>query len=175
MVKKIAGVFAALVGTILVLAITQPDSFKVQRSTDIHAPPEKIFPFIDDFARWQAWSPWDKKDPSMQRTLSTPPAGKGASYAWEGNDDVGKGRMTIVESTPPSRVAIQLDFTAPFEAHNDVAFTMEPKGASTQVTWTMQGPMPFVSKLIGVFVSMDTMVGKDFETGLANLKAAAEK
>jgi hypothetical protein len=83
--------------------------------------------------------------------------------------------MTIVESTPPSRVAIKLDFTAPFEAHNDVAFTMEPKGASTQVTWTMQGPMPFVSKLIGVFVSMDTMVGKDFETGLANLKAAAEK
>ncbi len=175
MIKKIVGVVAALIGTVLVLAIMQPDSFTVQRSTDIQAPPEKVFPFVDDFSRWQVWSPWDKKDPSMKRTLSTPSAGKGATYAWEGNDDVGKGQMTIVESTQPNRVAIKLDFTAPFEAHNDVAFTLEPKAALTQVTWTMQGPMPFISKLMGVFVSMDTLVGKDFETGLANLKAAAEK
>lgn len=175
MIKKIAGVVAALIGTVLVLAIMQPDSFTVQRSTDIQAPPEKIFPFVDDFSRWQSWSPWDKKDPSMKRTLSTPSAGKGATYAWEGNDDVGKGKMTIVESTQPNRVAIKLDFTAPFEAHNDVAFTLAPKAALTQVTWTMQGPMPFVSKVMGVFVSMDTLVGKDFEAGLANLKAAAEK
>lgn len=175
MFKKIAGILAALVGTVLILALMQPDSFTVQRSTDIQAPADKIFPFVNDFSRWQAWSPWDKKDPAMTRTISTPSAGKTATYAWDGNDDVGKGRMTIVESTPPNRIAIKLDFTAPFEAHNDVAFTMESRGATTQVTWTMQGPMPFVSKLIGVFVSMDTMVGKDFESGLANLKAAAER
>jgi len=153
----------------------QPDSFTVQRSTDIQAPAEKIFPFVHDFSRWQAWSPRDTKDPAMKRTISTPSAGKGASYAWEGNDEDGEGQMTIVESARPDRIAIKLDFTAPFETHNDVTFALLDKNAATGVTWTMQGPMPFTSKLIGVFVSMDTMVGKDFETGLANLKATAEK
>lgn len=175
MLKKLAGVIAALIGAVLVLALMQPDSFTVQRSVDVQAPADKIFPFIDDFSRWQSWSPWEKKDPAMKRTISSPSAGKGAAYSWEGNDDVGRGTMTIVESAPPKRIAIKLDFTAPFEAHNDVTFTLESKGAATQVTWSMQGPMPFVSKLIGVFVSMDAMVGKDFEAGLANLKAAAEK
>lgn len=175
MVKKVLGVLAALAGTIVVLALMQPDSFKVQRTIAIKAPPEKIFPLVDDFAQWKLWSPWENKDPAMKRTLSSATSGKGATYAWEGNKDVGQGKMEIVESVPPSKVGIKLDFMVPFEAHNQSIFTFLPKGTGTEVTWTMQGPMPFVSKLFSVFASMDAMVGKDFETGLANMKAAAEK
>lgn len=175
MIKKILGVLALLIGVVVVLALRQPDSFSVQRSIEIKASPEKIFPLVNDFARWKTWSPWENKDPAMKRTVSPTSEGKGATYAWSGNRDVGQGRMEIVESTPPSKVGIKLDFMVPFEAHNESIFTFEPKGAATQVTWTMQGPMPFVSKLFGVFASMDSMVGKDFEAGLANMKAAAEK
>lgn len=175
MVKKILGVVAALIGAVVVLALMQPDSFTVQRTTEIKAPPEKIFPFVNDFTQWKTWSPWETKDPAMKRTTSSNTAGKGATYEWEGNKDVGKGRMEIVESTPPSKVGIKLDFMVPFEAHNQAIFTFDTKGAATQVTWTMQGPMPFMSKLFSVFMSMDSMVGKDFEAGLANMKAAAEK
>lgn len=175
MAKKIFGVLAALIGVIVVLALMQPDRFSVRRTIEIKAPPEKIFPFVNDFAQWKTWSPWENKDPAMKRSMSPATSGKGATYAWEGNKDVGQGKMEIVESTPPSKLGVKLDFTAPFEAHNEVMFAFEPKGASTQVTWSMQGPMPFMSKLFGVFVSMDEMVGKDFETGLANLKTAAEK
>jgi len=175
MIKKILGVLAALIGAILVLALMQPDSFTVQRAIEINAPPEKVFPLVNDFSQWPTWSPWEKRDPAMKRSLSATTAGKGATYAWEGNKDVGQGRMEIVESTAPSRIGIKLDFIAPFEAHNQTTFAFEPKGGTTLVTWTMQGPTPFVSKLFSVFMSMDRMVGKDFEAGLANMKAAAEK
>ena len=174
MIKKIAIAVVVLLAALLIYAATQPDTFRIQRATSIKAPPEKIFAVLNDFMRWEAWSPWEKKDPAMKRTFSAVTSGKGAVYAWEGNSDVGQGRMEIAESVAPSKVAIKLDFVKPFETHNMVEFTLEPKGDSTNVTWAMQGPMPYISKLITVFVNMDSMVGKDFEAGLANLKAVAE-
>lgn len=174
-IKLIALVVVVLVGAVLAFAAAQPDRFTVRRAASIQAPPEKIFPLINDFSRWGAWSPYEKKDPAMKRSFSGPGAGKGAIYAWEGNGDVGQGRMEIAEAAAPSRVTLNLDFVRPFEAHNTVDFTLEPKGDATNVTWAMQGPMPFVSKVICLFVDMDRMVGSDFEAGLANLKAIAEK
>ena len=175
MIKTIAIVVLVLIGAVLVFAATRPDSFSVRRAASIKAPPEKIFPLINDFGRWGAWSPYEKKDPAMKRSFSGPAAGKGAVYAWQGNKDVGQGRMEIADAAAPSRVTLKLDFVKPFEAHNTVDFTLEPKGDATDVTWAMNGPMPFISKVVCLFVDMDSMVGKDFEAGLANLKAIAEK
>ena len=174
MIKAIATAIVVLLGALLIYAATQPDTFRIQRAATIKAPPERIFAVLNDFLRWESWSPWEKKDPAMKRTFSAVTSGKGAVYAWEGNRDVGQGRMEIAESVAPSKVAIKLDFVKPFEAHNIVEFTLEPKGDSTHVTWAMQGPMPYISKLITVFVNMDSMVGKDFEAGLANLKTNTE-
>lgn len=175
MLKKIAIIVVVLIAAILIFAATRPDDFHVQRAASIKAPPEKVFALINDFNRWGAWSPWEKKDPAMKRTFGAATSGKGAKYAWEGNKDVGKGSMEIAESSPSSKVTIKLDFIEPFEGHNIVDFTLEPKGDSTNVTWSMHGPMPFISKVISVFCNMDSMIGKDFEAGLSNLKAAAEK
>jgi len=175
MIKKIAIVFAVLIAGVLIFAATKPDTFRVQRAAGIKAPPEKVFALINDFKRWDAWSPWEKKDPAMKRTWGAVTSGKGAIYAWDGNNEVGKGSMEIAESVPSSRVALKLDFEKPFEGHNIVTFTLEPKGDVTNVTWAMQGPAPFLTKVIQVFCDMDSMVGKDFETGLANMKAVAEK
>ena len=175
MFKIIGIVIVVLIAGVLILAATKPDTFQVQRAASIKAPPEKIFALINDFNRWGAWSPWEKKDPTMKRTFGAATSGKGAIYAWEGNKDVGQGRMEIAESVPPSRVAIRLDFVKPFEAHNLVEFTLKPNGEETNITWAMRGETPYFAKIIHVFIDMDSMVGKDFETGLANLKAAAEK
>jgi Polyketide cyclase / dehydrase and lipid transport len=175
MLKKIAVAIVVLIVGVLIFAATKPDTFRVQRVISIKAPPEKIFLLINDFKAWTAWSPWEKKDPAMKRTYGVVTSGKGAKYAWEGNNDVGQGSMEIAESVPSSNVALKLDFVKPFEGHNTVDFTLEPTGDMTNVTWAMQGPAPFISKVMQVFVSMDSMVGKDFESGLANLKAAAEK
>lgn len=175
MLKIIGLIVALVIAGVLILAATRPDTFRVQRATTIQAPPQKVFEFINDFNRWSVWSPWEKKDPAMKRTLGAATSGKGATYAWEGNKEVGQGSMEIAESAPPSRVAIKLDFVKPFEAHNMVEFTLEPKGEATAVTWSMQGRTPYFAKIIHVFLDMDSMVGKDFEAGLASLKAAAEK
>jgi uncharacterized protein YndB with AHSA1/START domain len=175
MLKKIALVVVVLVAALLAFAATKPDSFRVQRTASIKAPPEKIFPLINDLKSWSAWSPWEKLDPAMKRTHSGAASGKGAVYEWAGNGEVGAGRMEIVAAAPPSAVRIKLDFLKPFEAHNFAEFTLEPKGDATSVTWAMYGPNTYVSKLMSVFFSMDSMVGKSFETGLANLKAATEK
>ena len=173
---KIAAVIVVLaIAGVLGSAALQPDSFSVRRAASIKAPPERIYPLINDFSRWGAWSPYEKKDPAMKRSFSGPAAGKGAVYAWEGNQDVGQGRMEIADAAAPSRVSLKLDFVKPFEAHNRVNFTLDPKGEATMVTWAMEGPMPFVSKVICLFVDMDRMVGSDFEAGLASLKAIAEK
>jgi len=174
MFKVIALVIVVVVVALLVFAATKPDTFLVQRSASIKAPPEKIFPLINDFHRWDAWSPWEKKDPAMKRALGAVASGKGAVYEWEGNNEVGKGRMEIAESSPPSKVTIRLDFVKPFEAHNTVEFALDPKGDATNVTWAMQGHTPYFAKVIHVFFDMDSMVGKDFEAGLANLKTLAE-
>ena len=175
MFRKIAIVVVVLIAGILIFASTKPDTFGVQRSAAIKAPPEKVFALINDFKRWDAWSPWGKKDPAIKRTWGVVTSGKGAHYAWDGNSDVGQGSMEITESVPSSKVALKLDFVKPFEGHNTVDFTLAPQGDITNVTWKMQGPAPFITKVMQVFCNMDSMIGKDFEAGLANLKAAAEK
>ena len=170
----IGGVVVVLVAAVLLYAATRPDTFRLQRAATIKAPPEKIAAILGDFHGWQAWSPWEKMDPAMKRSFSGAPKGKGAVYAWVGNKEVGEGRMEITEAAP-ARVAIDLDFVKPFEAHNKVVFALAPKGDATEVTWSMQGPLPYVAKVVHVILDMDGMVGKQFETGLANLKALAEK
>lgn len=168
-------VIAFLIAGVLVFAATKPDVFQVERKTVIQAPPEKIFSLINDFSHWAAWSPWEKKDPGMKRTFSAITSSKGATYAWEGNREVGKGSMEIIESVPPSKLALRLDFEKPFEAHNIVTFTLAPEGGGTRVTWLMEGPVPYFAKILHVFINMDKMCGRDFEAGLANLKSIAEK
>ncbi|HUK55896.1 MAG TPA: SRPBCC family protein [Nitrospiria bacterium] len=175
MIKIIAIAAVVLIAALLIYAATRPDTFRVRRSASIKAPPERIFALINDFHRWGAWSPWEKMDPAMQRIHSGASDGKGAVYEWEGNNKVGKGRMEITESSPPSQVTIKLDFIKPFEGHNVAEFTLEPEGDTTKVTWAMHGPLPYMAKVIHVFFNMDRIVGKDFETGLANLKTIAEK
>jgi len=175
MIKAIAIIILALVAAVLVYALTQPDSFRVERSIVIKAPPEKIFAQINGFHQWEAWSPWEKIDPAIKRSYSGADNGKGAVYGWEGNKDVGQGRMEIVESTPSTGVLIKIDFMKPFEGHDTVQFTLQPQGDTTKVTQAMYGPSPFVAKLMGLFFSMDKMVGQKYEEGLASLKAIAEK
>jgi len=173
MIKSILTGAVALVAVFLIFAATRPDTFRVERSTTIEAPPEKVHAHINDFGRWQAWSPYEKKDPAMKRIRSGPPAGPGAVYAWEGNGEVGKGRMEIIEATPTS-IRVRLEFAEPFEAHSIAEFILSPKKGSTRVTWAMHGPNSFVGKMIQTVIDMDHMVGKDFEAGLAALKAITE-
>jgi uncharacterized protein YndB with AHSA1/START domain len=174
MLNAIVVVGVLVVGGLLGFAATRPNAFRVERSTRIAAPPERIFALINDLHRWALWSPYERKDPAMRRTVAGEPSGKGATYAWEGNRDVGAGSMEIIDVEPPSRVTIKLDFTRPFEAHNTAEFTLAPDAGATRVTWAIHGPSPFMSKVMGIFIDIDKMVGSDFETGLANLKALAE-
>lgn len=175
MLKKIALAVLAIIVIILGMAAMKPDTFSVKRVVSIKAPPEKIAPLLTDFHQWASWSPWEHLDPAMKRTFSGAPSGKGAIYEWEGNKDVGKGRMEILDASTPAKTVIKLDFLQPFESHNTTEFTLVPQGDMTRVAWDMSGPMPFISKIMSVFASMDSMIGKDFEKGLANMKAAAEK
>lgn len=175
MLKQIALAVLAIIVIILGMAAMKPDTFAVKRVASIKAPPEKIAALVTDFHHWASWSPWEHLDPAMKRTFSGAPAGKGAVYEWEGNRQVGKGRMEILDASTPAKTVIKLDFLQPFESHNTTEFTLVPQGEMTQVSWDMTGPMPFISKIMSVFSSMDAMIGKDFEQGLANMKAAAEK
>lgn len=174
MLKTILIVVVLLIAGVLIYAAILPDTFRVERSASIKAPPEKIFPLIDDLHRMQSWSAWEKVDPGMKRAHSGGASGKGAVYEWEGNKDIGQGRMEITESSPPSRVIIRMDFIKPFAAQNTVEFTLNPEGDSTRVTQAIFGPRPYISKLFGIFCSMDKMIGGKFEESLAALKAAAE-
>ena len=169
-VVVLAGLLVALLG----LAATRPDTFRVQRTTSINAPPGKVFALINDLRRWSAWSPYEQKDPAMKRTYGGTASGPGAAYEWDGNREIGKGRMEITGAAPPSRVTLRLDFVRPFEAHNVVEFTLEARGDATNVTWALHGPASYLSRIMSVFFSMERMVGNDFESGLANLKAVAE-
>ena len=172
----------AIIGVVVVVAIagilayaaTKPDSFRVQRTVLINAPSDKVFPLINDIKAWTVWSPYEKKDPAMKRTYGAVTAGKGATYAWDGDKNVGQGSMEIVESSP-RKIVLKLDFLKPFEAHNMGEFLLEPKGDNTSVTWAIYGPSPYMSKVVGTFMNIDDMIGRDFEKGLADLKAAAEK
>ena len=173
MLKIILIVIVVLIAALLAYAATRPGSFRVQRTKSIKASPEKIFPLIADFHNWLSWSPWEHRDPALKRTFSGADSGKGAVYAWEGNRNVGSGRMEIKEASP-SKVTIQLDFIKPFEGHNVAEFTLQPAGDGTTVTWDMHGSSAYIAKVMGIFVSMDKMIGKDFEAGLENLKTVAE-
>ena len=175
MLKTIAIIIVVLVAALLAYAATRPDSFRIERTITINAPSTAIFPLIDDYRRWVAWSPWEKKDPAMQRAYGGAGSGTGAVYEWSGNSAVGMGRMEITQSVPPSKLTMDLHFMKPIEGRNTAEFTLVDHGGTTTVTWAMYGPSPFVSKLISVFMSMDKMVGGDFAAGLAALKTAAEK
>jgi carbon monoxide dehydrogenase subunit G len=167
-------VLIALFAGALALALAAPGTFRYERRATINAPADKIFPLINDFHAWPAWSPWEKLDPNMQRTYSGAPSGLGAVYNWDGKK-AGAGRMEITDSSPSKRLVVKLDFTKPMTAHNTTDFVLEPAGAGTNVIWSMYGPNPVMSKVMGLVINMDKMIGKDFEAGLANLKAAAEK
>jgi uncharacterized protein YndB with AHSA1/START domain len=174
-ISLIALVLILAVVILLVIASQKPDTFRVQRVLLIKAPPEKIFPHMNDLNAWRAWSPYEKKDPDMKRTLSGAPSGKGAVYEWDGNKNVGAGRMEITESTAPSKILIKLDFLKPFEGHNVATFTLVPKGDMTEVSWAMDGPAPMITKVMSTIMNLDKMVGDDFAVGLQNLKVLAEK
>ena len=174
MFMKIAIVIAVVIAAVLIYAATLPDSFRVERSASIKAPPEKIFPLINDLHSMQTWSAWEKVDPGMKRAHSGAASGMGAVYEWEGNKEIGQGRMEITESSP-TRVSIRMDFIKPFAARNTVEFTLKPEDGSTRVTQAIFGPSPYISKLFGLFCSMEKMIGGKFEESLAGLKSIAEK
>ena len=175
MLKVVAIGVAVVILGVLGFAATRPDEFRIERAALVKASPERIYPLISDFREWPRWSPWEKVDPAMKRTLSGAPSGVGAVYAWDGDRNVGKGRMEIVEATPPSRVAVKLDFEKPFEGHHVAEFALRPAGDATSVSWAMHGRHGFMGRLIGLFMNMDRMVGGQFEKGLADLKALAER
>ena len=166
--------WALLAATVLLLvsAALRPDSFRVERSALVPANQARVAALISDFHQWVRWSPWEKIDRTMQRTYSGTASGVGAAYAWSGNGKAGAGRMEILECTE-NRILIRIDFIKPFAASNTVEFTLLPLGDSTQVTWAMFGPSPFISKLMGLVFNMDKMIGKDFAAGLVNMQAAA--
>jgi Polyketide cyclase / dehydrase and lipid transport len=167
-------VVAAAIAAVLAYAATQPDRFEVQRSTSIRASANQIFPFINDLRTFNTWNPFDKKDPNVKGTYSGPESGKGAAYAFE-SSQAGTGRIEIADAAPPSRVTMKLTMIKPLAADNRVQFILQPQGDMTRVTWAMDGDVPFVGKLIHLFVDMDRMVGQEFANGLAELKVKAER
>lgn len=163
-------VFAAI---LMAYVNSRPASFRIEREAEIDAPPEVVFGLINDFHQWAQWSPWDKLDPDMKKSYGGPEAGPGATYAWEGSGKAGQGRMTLLDSKPNESVTIQLEFVKPFKAINQTTFKLEPITYGTYVGWSMEGQNSFMGKAMSVFMSMDSLVGKDFEQGLVNLNKAA--
>jgi uncharacterized protein YndB with AHSA1/START domain len=175
MLKTILLIVAAAIAALMIYAATKPDTFRLQRSATIAAPPEKVFALINDLRQFNTWNPFAKMEPSVVMTYDATSAGVGGAYNWKG-EKTGEGRMQITESVPAQRVSAKLDFSKPFEAHNNVDFTVQPQGdKGSTVTWAMHGPMPYLNRVMTIFFDMDKTVGKDFEAGLANLKALAEK
>lgn len=174
-VSWVAALLAVVTLGVVAYAAAKPDTFAVSRSADIAAPAERIFAIINDFRRWPEWSPWQHLDPDMKQTQSGPPTGVGATVEWSGNKMVGAGRTVLVEATPPSRLAMRLEMLRPMKATNAVEYTLVPNGNGTRVTWAMSGRQPLPAKVFATFVDCDDMVGRDFERGLANLKALAER
>ena len=171
---KFAGLAVVLfVGVVLAVASTKPAIFRVERSIHVNAPADKIAPHINDLKKWGSWSPWEKVDPDMKREYSGAETGVGAKYAWDGDSNIGAGKIEVTESTP-EKIAFNLDFLRPMEAHNVAEFLMTPDGEGTKLTWAMQGDNTFMGKVIQVFLSMDDMVGKPFDEGLNSLKNLAE-
>ncbi len=175
MFKKITILFLVVLISILVFATTKPSSFSYSRSVIIDAPAEKIFPFVNNLTEWPKWSPYEKLDPNMKRKLSGPPVGVGAVYEWDGNSNIGAGRMAILDVKMPSSISIQLNFFRPMKGTNQVLFSFEPQGTSTKVTWSMSGITNYMGKLISVFIDCEKMVGDQFSEGLIKLKKVVEE
>lgn len=173
MIKKILLGLVVVIAAALAFAATRPDSFRIERSLIVQAPPQAVYPQIADFRRWQTWSPFEDLDPAMKRSYDGAERGQGAIYAWDG-DKSGAGRMEIVEAVEPSRIRIQLDFLRPFKARNTAEFVLTPEAGGTRVSWAMYGADPYIGKLMGLFFDRDAMIGKDFEKGLESLKSLAE-
>ena len=165
---------AVAIAALAIFIASRPNTFRVERSIAINAPADRIFTLIANFHEWPKWSPYENLDPAMKRTYGGNESGQGATYAWDGNAKAGSGRMEILEAAPSSLVRIQLDFTKPFVAHNTAEFALRPSGSSTTVTWAMYGPQAFMNKAMGLVMSMDKLVGGQFEEGLANLKRVSE-
>jgi hypothetical protein len=174
MIKQILIGTAAAGALFAGVVSARPDTFHFERSTLVNTTPDYVFAQVNDFHAWQAWSPWEKKDPNMKRTYSGPTAGVGSSYAWSGNGDVGSGRMTIESVKPAAKIAIKLEFLEPFAAENRATYTFAGVPGGTRVTWAMDGRSGFLSKAIGLFLDSETLIGPDFERGLAAMKVAAE-
>ena len=176
MLKWTLAAVAAVIVVFLIVVALQPSDFRIERSATMRAPAPAAFAQVNDFQNWQAWSPWEKVDPELKRQYEGPKAGTGAVYAWQGNKDVGEGRMTIMESRPAEVVRIKLEFFKPFAATNTAEFSFKPAGAdSTAVTWSMAGQNTFLSKAISLFIDMDRMVGGMFDQGLTQMKAIVER
>jgi hypothetical protein len=174
MLKSTLLVIAAALAVLLVYAATKPDSFRVERSLRIQAPPERLHAMINDLRSFNTWNPYERKDPALKGSYGATTVGPGARYGWE-SSEVGTGSLAILETVPASKVTMALDFVKPFEAHNQAEFTLQPEPGGTRVTWAMHGPLPYLGKVMHVFINVDRMVGTDFEAGLANLKTLAEK
>jgi hypothetical protein len=169
-----AAIIVLLIGLVLVIAM-RPTDFRITRQLAMAAPPDAIFPHVNELAKWRAWSPWEVMDPNLQRNYEGPAAGEGASYAWSGNNKVGEGRMTITESQPCDLIRLRLEFIKPFQAINTTEFKFERNERGTLVVWSMLGRKNFMAKAFGLMMDMDKLIGKDFEKGLAKLKTATEK
>ena len=174
MLKKVLLALAVIIAVFIVVVALQPSDFRVARSTVIAAPAPRVFAQVNDFHKWEAWSPWAKLDPAAKAVFEGPPAGEGAIFKWAGNREVGEGTMTLTQSRPSDLVRIKLDFVKPMVASNDVEFTFKPRGDQTEVTWAMSGHNGFIGRAICMFMNMDKTVGGQFEKGLASLKAVAE-
>jgi uncharacterized protein YndB with AHSA1/START domain len=168
-------IVAVAIVAVLVIAAGKPDTLTVRRSTHINASQEKVFGLINDLVAWKSWSPWQNKDPDMRQTISPNSVGVGAFQEWEGNSKVGTGRMAITDSVPYERITFRLDFLKPFKATNMAGFVLRADATGTEVIWTMTGPAPLISKIMDTIMNMDKMIGKDFERGLADLKAISER
>ena len=174
MLKKILLAVAVIILLFVIVVAMQPADFRITRSTTIAAPAETVFAHVNDFHKWDAWSPWAKLDPAMKQAYEGSAAGTGAIYTWDGNKDVGTGRMTLTESRSNELVRIKLEFLKPFAAVNDTEFTFKSEGNQTAVTWSMTGKNNFIAKAFSLIMNMDKMVGGDFEKGLAQMKTLAE-
>jgi hypothetical protein len=172
---KILIALAVLVGVFVAVVAMQPSQFRIARTASIAAPPPAAFAQVNDFHKWDAWSPWAKLDPAMKQTFDGAPAGTGARYMWAGDSQVGEGRMTITESRPNDLVRIKLEFLKPFASTSTAEFTFKPVGNETAVTWSMLGESTFVTKAVGLFMNMDKMLGDQFEMGLARMKSLVEE
>ncbi len=174
MLKWIFVILLVLVAGFAVVVAMQPSDFRVVRSTTIDAPPSAVFPQVNNFHNWQAWSPWAKLDPNAKNSFEGPDEGQGAIFHWDGNDQVGAGTMTITESRPNEFVRIKLDFTRPMEDTSTVEFTFKPDGEKTVVSWDMSGEQNFVHKAFCLVMNMQKIIGEEFDKGLASMKAVVE-